>query len=160
MTESRRGCLQDYPSCESRCFPMQILKVRGARLWNKVKSNRLRPGAMLLLCLFVSCCGNLFYRLTRDLISCLIDGTERGAFVSPWRKRRVNHGFQIEGKCCWRGRSRLIKTETNALHLKSDPAFSTLKCQFNLELLMIRSQAQWQHHLCTIFPLLTRKETG
>lgn len=52
---------------------------------------------MLLLCLFASCHGNLFYTLTPDLISCLIDGTERGAFVSPWRKRRVNHRFKNGG---------------------------------------------------------------
>lgn len=52
---------------------------------------------MLLLCLFASCHGNLFYTLTPDLISCLIDGTERGTFVSQWRKRHVNHGFKIGG---------------------------------------------------------------
>lgn len=52
---------------------------------------------MLLLCLFASCHSNLFYTLTPDLISCLIDGTETGAFVSPWRKGGVNHGFKNGG---------------------------------------------------------------
>lgn len=111
-------------------MPMQILKVRGVRSWNEVKSNRLRLGAMLLLCLFASCHGNLFYAPTPDLISCLIDGTERGAFVSPWRKQRVNHGFKKRGKCRWNCRSRFIKSETNApscFHWKSDPHFLHLK---------------------------------
>lgn len=123
-------CSIIHPVKAVAVIPMQILKVRGVRSGNPVKSNRLRPGAVLLLCLFASCHCNLFYTLTPDLISCLIDGTERGTFVSPWRQRRVNHGFKNEGKCCWKGRSRFIKTETNALrrlHPKSDPHFLHLK---------------------------------
>lgn len=117
-----------------------------------------------MLCLFASRHGNLFYTLTPDLISCLIDRTERGTFVSPWRKRRVNQGFKNRGKCCWKGRSRFIKTETNALsrlYSKSDLCFFHLKMSISLRITHDPLTGAVASMICVqYFLLLTGKETG